>query len=86
MKIGGRLDRDIDFEAANFLLLKTFRKLRISSYIVKVPQEVAMLFRVAGVALCDMPCVSEGMCVQDRRGREVAVSIREAAETCPEGL
>ena len=43
-----------------------------------VSQEVAMLFRVARVALCDIPYVSEGMCVRNRRGTKVAVSTEEA--------
>ena len=43
-----------------------------------VSQEVAMLFRVARVALCHIPYVSEGMCVRNRRGTKVAVSTEEA--------
>ena len=46
----------------------------------KVSQEVVMLFWVAGVALCDIPCVSEGMCVHDRRGSRVVASTGEAAK------
>ena len=46
-----------------------------------VSQEVAMLFRVARVALCDIPYVSEGMCVRNRRGTKVAVSREETAKS-----
>ena len=32
-----------------------------------------MSFRVAIVSLCDILCVSEGMCVHDRRGRTMSI-------------
>ena len=41
-----------------------------------------MSFRVADVVLCDIPCVSENMCVHDRCGRKVAMSKRKSAESC----
>ena len=49
-----------------------------------VSEDVLMSFCVAGVALCDIRCVSAGMCVcvRDRRGRKVAVSMGKATKTC----
>ena len=41
-----------------------------------------MSFRVASVALCDIPRVSEGICVSGPRDGIVAVSVGEAARTC----
>ena len=42
---------------------------------LNVSKDVLMSFWVAGVALCDIRCVSGGMCVRDLRGRKVAVSM-----------
>ena len=39
-----------------------------------VSEDVLILFCVAGVALCDMRCVSGGMCVRHRREGKVALS------------
>ena len=46
----------------------------------KVTQEVVMSFRMAGVALCNIPSVSDGMRVHDPRGRKVAVTLGEAGQ------
>ena len=40
-----------------------------------VSEDVVMSFCVAGVALCDIGCLSEGMCVHDRREGKVAASF-----------
>ena len=40
-----------------------------------------MPFCVAGLALFDVGRVSDGMCVQDRRGTKVAVSREETAKS-----
>ena len=45
-----------------------------------VSEDVLMSFCVADVALCDIQCVSEGMCVRDRRAGEVAVSMGKGAK------
>ena len=47
-----------------------------------VSEHVLMSFCVAGVALCDLRCVSGGMCVRDHRGGKVAVSIGKTIKTC----
>ena len=47
-----------------------------------VSEDVLMSFCVAGVALCDIRCVSGGMCVRDRREGNVGVSLGEATKTC----
>ena len=52
-----------------------------ADFFFKMSQEVVMSFRVAGMTLCDIPCVSEGMSVQDRRGTKVAVSMGEAGNS-----
>ena len=46
----------------------------------KVSQEVAMSFRVAGLILCDIPCVSEGPSAHGLRGRKVAVSFERSCK------
>ena len=40
-----------------------------------VAEDVLMSFCGAGVALCDIRCVSAGMCVHVRRDSKVAVSM-----------
>ena len=47
-----------------------------------VSEDVLMSFCMAGVALCDIPCVSAGMCVRDRREGKVAVSLGKATKMC----
>ena len=47
-----------------------------------VPEDVVMSFCVASVALCDIRCVSGGMCGHDRRWTKVAVSMEKATKTC----
>ena len=37
---------------------------------------------VAGMALCDIRCVSEERCVRDHRWTNVDVSMEEATRTC----
>ena len=49
---------------------------------IDVSEDVLMSFCVAGVALCDIRCVSGGMCVRDRRWTKVGVSMGEATKTC----
>ena len=49
---------------------------------VDVSEDVLISFCVAGVALCDIRCVSRGMCVHDRREGKVGVSMGEATKTC----
>ena len=50
---------------------------------LKVSEDVLPSFCVAGVALCDICCVSGGMCVRDRRETKVAVPIvGKATKTC----
>ena len=46
-----------------------------------VSEDVLMSFSGAGVALCDIRCVSAGMCVHDRREAKVAVSMGKATKT-----
>ena len=41
-----------------------------------------MSFCVAGVALCDIRCVSAGMCVRERREGKVAVPMGKATKMC----
>ena len=43
-----------------------------------VSEDVLMSFCMAGVALCDIRCVSGGMWVHDRRWTKVVVSVGEA--------
>ena len=47
-----------------------------------VSEDVLMSFCVACVALCDIRCVSGGMCVHDRREGKVGLSMGEATKTC----
>ena len=51
-----------------------------------VSEDVLMSFCVAGVALCDIRCVSAGMCVcvclRSRREGKVGVSMGKATKTC----
>ena len=45
----------------------------------KVSRETVMRFRVARVTLGDIPSVSEKMCLHDRCGKNVAMSMGESA-------
>ena len=47
-----------------------------------VPENLLMSFCVAGMALCDIRCVSAGMCVRGSREGKVAVSMGQATKTC----
>ena len=47
----------------------------------EVSEDVLMSFCVAGVALCDIRCVSGGMCVHDRREGKVGVSMGKFTKT-----
>ena len=47
-----------------------------------VSEDVVMSFCVAGVALCDIRCVSAGMRVHDRREGKVAVPMGKVTKTC----
>ena len=40
-----------------------------------VSEVVVMLFCMASIALCDIRCVSAGLCVRGRRETKVAVSL-----------
>ena len=51
-------------------------------FFLVVSEDVLMAFCVAGVALCDIRCVSAGMCVRDRREGKVAVSMGKATKKC----
>ena len=47
-----------------------------------VPEDVLMSICVAGLALCDIRCVSGGLCVRHRREGKVGVAMGEATKTC----
>ena len=47
-----------------------------------VSEDVLMSFCGTGVALCDIPCVSDGMCVHGRREGKVGMFMGEGAEMC----
>ena len=51
-----------------------------------VPEDVLMSFRVAGMALCDVRCVSAGMCVHDHREGKGAVPMGKVTKTIPLGI
>ena len=54
---------------------------KVQKYVFfKVSEEVLVSFFVAGVAFCDISCVSEGMCLRGRCGRQVAVSMGQRGE------
>ena len=47
-----------------------------------VSEDVVMSFCVAGMALCHIRRAWGGMCVHDRRGSKVAVSLGKVTQTC----